>query len=110
MSAAANIVFFGIKINLPPEQIGSGGLRKHPLHVRARELKLDIYYSNCGGIDPQYFLLIGKIIGVTGPENKTQVEMSAPDLLQVMNQIREKLQVGKFEGEAKLHTLWIPDT
>ena len=109
MSTPSNIVFFGIRINLAAEDIPSIETRKHPLNVRARESGLQTYFGNFGDIYPLYYLLVGKVIGKTGPENKDAVELSSDELFQIISQVQEKLQAAKFDIAPKLYTMWIPD-
>jgi len=109
MSADSNVVFFGIRIILPPEDIKSINFRKHPLIARARECKLQTYYGNFGGIDPIYYLLIGRKIGVTGPEHEEEVEVPAEECLRFIREVQEKLEAGEFGGDPKLYTIWKPD-
>jgi hypothetical protein len=103
MNAPANIVIFGIRVILPSDEIESIDMRKHSLVVRARESKLQTYYGNFGGVDPLCYLPIGRIIGVTGPENKTEVEVTSQECLQIIDQVQERLKAGKYEGIPKLY-------
>ncbi len=110
MSANACIVFFGLRFEVPSHSIDDLlENRPNPRIEAAEAEKLDVYWANFGGVAERFLLLIGKKIGILGPENLQEVILSPEDLGAVASAVGAKLRAARLEGEPALLILWEED-
>ena len=102
MSAELVVAFFGIRVEVQGSDIEQVELRRHPLIVKARAASLRHYWGNFGGVDPKYLLLIGKKLSILGIENSAECIVSHTEMVELMTDVRLKLQSAGFAQEPEL--------
>lgn len=102
MSTEATVAFFGIRIDVPESEVEQLELRRHPLISRARSASLQFYWGNFGGVEPKYLFMIGKKLAVLGLEDSSEFRMPSAQLMEVMEDFRNKLRAAGFEQEPEL--------
>ena len=109
MSADACVVYFGLRFDIAPDGIEALETRSESRVVAARKAGLKCYWGNFGAPGERYLLFIGAQIGVMGPENQTEVQLSAVDLEALATSVRTKLGAAGLEGTPGLHVQWQSD-
>ena len=94
---------------IPFDEVEGLELRTDRRLVVARNARLDSYWGNVGGFDEQYVLLIGGQIGILGPENQLEIQVTDAELQAIIASTRQKLISAGFDGEPQLHILWEQD-
>ena|SRR5712671_1103960 len=106
MSADACIVYFGLRYEVQRHEIEGVERRSDPRVAAARRVGLKCYY---GGPDTKYLLFIGAELGVLGPENAYEINLSSNALRDLFDKTRAKLNEAGLAGEPSLHLQWMPD-
>lgn len=110
MSAPSCLVVFGVRMDVKEDELESLEERTHAHMIAARQNHLQHYWGNFGQPDENYFLFIGTVLGVFGPENLRELNLSEEKLIHVMRDTKSKLQSAGFAAAtASLHVQWMPD-
>jgi hypothetical protein len=110
MSAESFLLYYGLRFHVTDEDIEPLESSTHPWQVAAEESGLDTWWGNFatdGG--EEYYLFIGKQLGIFGGEYSDSFAMSDETLSQVMQDTQEKLQQAGFKEAAALLAQWEPD-
>jgi hypothetical protein len=102
MSAESTIAFFGIRFDVPETEVEELELRRHPLIAKARTASIQHYWANFGGVDPKYVLLLGRKLSTIGFEDAIDYTVSQGELVNIMEDVRRKLQAAGFDQEPEL--------
>jgi hypothetical protein len=96
------VLFFGVRVELSETEVELCELRMHPLMIKARDESLQNYWSNFDLPGEKYFLFVGKLIGIVGREDDSEVRVS-PDVLNgIITFTTAKLSKAGIEGEPAL--------
>ncbi len=68
----------------------------------ALEARLDVYWSNFGGIGERYLSFIGKRLGVFGPEGEMELAITAAEFEGIAKRTNERLAATGLTGEPAL--------
>ncbi|HEX8525022.1 MAG TPA: hypothetical protein VF669_22415 [Tepidisphaeraceae bacterium] len=109
MSAAACLVFYGLRFEISSGDIEALETRSDPCLVAARRAGLKTYWANFGAPAERYLLFVGALIGDMGIEGRSDVQMSAVELQSVMEAVHTKLLQAKLNGTPSLHIQWQAD-
>lgn len=102
MSTESVIAFFGIRVEVEESEVEQLELRQHSLIVRARSASLQNYWGNFGEAEPKYVVLIGKKLSILGVENSAEFIVSQTGLIELMTDVRRKLESAGFDKEPEL--------
>jgi hypothetical protein len=104
------VVYYGVRKSITPEEGEQMTEDETSLACRARHVGLDLWWSNFTyGEEEQYFLLVGREIGVYGAEHEYEKRLVDRDLLRIMEETRESLRGLQVEEEPALYLQWGPD-
>ncbi len=112
MSTESFLAFYGVRRPLDPRSAEFEAIERDEdeWSLLAKHKKLDIY---CGNFHPnsgeEYYLFIGKRLGVFGGENLAHLDYSDERLLGLMEVVRRSLSEAGVAGEPALHFAWEPD-
>jgi hypothetical protein len=109
MSGDAVVAFLGLCLAVNYEEIEGLEERSDDRIQSARRVGLDHYWGNFGGLAEEYFLLIGKRIGVFGPEGKGDVSIGLEELNSLFDDTKRKLTSAGFDRDPSVHIKWHPD-
>jgi hypothetical protein len=110
MGAESFLLYYGLRFAVSDEEISSLESKTHPFQVEAVKAGLDSWWGNFdtgGGED--YFLFVGKELGVLGAEYQDSLNVNDDSLAQVMQQTKEKLKRAGFRKMPSLLAQWEPD-
>jgi hypothetical protein len=96
------ILFFGIRVELSELEVELCEMGMHPLMIEARKVGLQSYYSNVASPDEQYFLFIGKLLGIVGRENEDVIRTTPDYLNGIATLVTTKLAISGIHGEPTL--------
>lgn len=110
MSAESFLVFYGCRQAVEDDEIDLLERRTHPTFVAARKAGLEIYWGNFSytGTD-QFFLFIGKKIGIFGWENQKAAVLTKEEFLAIASTVESKLASLQLTAGIGLHSVWQPD-
>lgn len=110
MSSSACILFYGVRFEIAPEAVEDLlEDRTDPRIEAARAAQLDAYWANFGGADERYLLLVGKRLGIFGPENQLEASLAPDALRSMMTATDERLKLAGLGGQVALHIQWEED-
>lgn len=109
MSAESTLVFWGIRYEVPHNEIALLDQNTHPLIKQARQNRLDFFGGNFAEPDERYFLFIGKKLGMVGGEYSAEILMREEELKELVAQAGKRLHAGAFQGQPQLFVQWMPD-
>jgi hypothetical protein len=110
MSAGSCIVYYGLRLDVSPDEIEGLENRSDERIVAARKTGLKSYWGKFDATEDHYLLFIGGQIGVFGPENQLELELSDAEFEALVNSVRAKLAAAGFEGTPRLYIHWQSDT
>jgi hypothetical protein len=84
-------------------------LRSDARVVAARKVGLKYYWGNFGGLGEKHLLFVGAQLGVLGPENTDEIDLSSGELQNLFDKTRAKLKEAALAGEPALYLQWQPD-
>lgn len=109
MSSDTCIAYFGLRIQVGPDEAEGIELRSDQRVVAARRTGLKYYFGNFGGPQERHMMFVGDQIGLLGLENSDAIEVALDDIQERMAQTKKKLIEAGFEGSPSLHLQWQPD-
>jgi hypothetical protein len=109
MSASCCLVFFGVRLPIPPNEVESVERRIDPRMKRAQANGLQCYWSDFGSEGSRYYLFIGKQLGVFGVENRSELQLSIADINQLAGETSTRLTQAGFADEPVLYVQWEED-
>ncbi|RIV82735.1 hypothetical protein [Aurantiacibacter zhengii] len=109
MSASACVVYFGIRYEISEDEISALELRTDPRQRAAKQVGLDSYWQNFGGLDERYVLLVGTQIAVLGPEDASSSSITVERLQDIVSRTEGRLNEACLDGPRSLHFEWLED-
>jgi hypothetical protein len=111
MGADACIVYYGIRFDIPYDQIEAVEKRTHPTLTAARNAGLNHYWGNFPALEgeDQYFLFVGAQLALLGPENKMEWKIHPQDFQSIVEATNLKIKAAGFSGPVLLYTQWLLD-
>jgi hypothetical protein len=109
MSAESTIIFYGVRLELPEEEITSLEERSHHLIVKARQNGLKFYWGNFAAKGNKYLLFIGDKLAVLGVENEREIQIAPADLNRRIQDTAMRLQKAQIDEQPMLYMAWQPD-
>lgn len=109
MSAATCVIYYGLRYEVSSSEIDSLETRSDERIAAARKAGLKFYWGNFGSPDERYLLFVGAQVGIMGPENQAEVQLSDAEFDAVATSVRTKLASAGFEGSPQLHVQWQDD-
>jgi hypothetical protein len=94
--ADTTIVFFGIRLDIPPEEVEALETRTHNIILEAKKAGLQHYWGNFGVQSDRFVLFVGKLLGKFGIEDRTDLEISPEQLGKVVEDITSRLRSAGF--------------
>jgi YD repeat-containing protein len=64
---------------------------------------------NFGGLEEKHLLFVGAQLGVLGPENTDEINLSSNELQDIFDKTRAKLNEAALVGDPSLYLKWQPD-
>jgi len=109
MSADFVVFYYGLKFPVREEEIEELKGGKHPHQIAAREFSLDCYWGNFSAVDDEYYVLVGKKIGIIGCEHEWNQEISDFELTEIIAGTKSALNRAGFKEQPKLLMHFEPD-
>lgn len=109
MSAASCILYYGLRYEIPPAEIERLETRADGRIVAARQAGLRFYLGNFGAPDERYLLFIGAQVGIVGPENQAELQLSDAEFEAITKDVPIKLAAAGFAGVPQLYVQWQED-
>jgi hypothetical protein len=109
MSAESTTAFYGVRFEIPQDEVHLLELRTHPLVVKARQNGLKFYWGNFAPKGYRYLLFIGDKLGVLGLENEQELQLSLEELTRRASETRSRLHQAGIEVPCKVYLEWQPD-
>ncbi|MCL4672271.1 MAG: hypothetical protein KJZ64_04920 [Sphingomonadaceae bacterium] len=109
MSASACVVYFGVRYDVSEDEISSLEFGTDPRQRAAKQGGLECYWTNFGGLEERYVLLIGKKIAVLGPEDALSFSIPMERLQDIANRTASRLDEADLRGPRSLHVEWLED-
>jgi hypothetical protein len=108
-SADACVAFFGLRYEVQEHEIQGLELRSDSRIVAARKAGLKHYWGNFGGLSERHLLFIGAQLGVLGPENAGEINLSQNELQTLVDRTRARLEEAGLAGQPSFYLQWHPD-
>jgi hypothetical protein len=109
MSASARVVYFGVRYDVSEDKIAALELKTDPRQRAAKQVGLESYWTNFGGLDERYVLLIGTKIAILGPEDASSISIPVEHLQDIANRTGSRLDEAGLGGPRSLHVEWLED-
>lgn len=107
MSAPSCLVYYGIRYELSLLEVDNIYTDVRVLAARRGGIKS--YFGNFDLPGERYLLFVGAQLGVLGPENRLELQLSDAELESLFVETRSKLIAAGFETPAQLYVAWEAD-
>lgn len=109
MSTESTLAFYGVRVEIPEEEINALEEQSHNLIVKARQNGLKFYWGNFATKGSKYLLFIGDRLAVLGFENDREIKISLDDLNKRIRETDARLQKAEISEQPMLYMEWQPD-
>ncbi|HXT50113.1 MAG TPA: hypothetical protein VN811_03670 [Thermoanaerobaculia bacterium] len=109
MSAESTLVFYGIRFEIPDEELESLETNTHPSIKKARNAGLQFYAGNFAEPGERYFLFVGAKLGILGAEHASEVVLGDDELAALVDRTNSRLKSAALKGTPRLYLQWMPD-
>lgn len=108
--AETTIVFIGVSINIPDEEVTLLEDRSHPILLASRRAGLDHYWGSFDALQDEYILIVGRILGKVGHEDASKVSIAAEDLTRMIIDVPQQLRHAGLTERSTLMVIHQPDS
>ena len=109
MSAESGLFFYGVRYLAGPDDMALLEARKHPLMQKARSAKMDFYWGKFTGATEKYYLYIGTIMGIIGPENESEIIYNEVRLNEIVSKTKRDLLNVDISDTPQFFAQWVYD-
>jgi hypothetical protein len=109
MSAPACVVYYGLRFEVSPGEVEGLESRTDPRILAARRAGLQFYWGDVAAPEERYVLFVGAPLGMVGPENELEIQLSTADFEALAASVRTNLVRGGFAGDPAIHLQWQRD-
>lgn len=99
------VAYYGIRYDVPADssEIEQLEMGTHPLMRMADQANLDLWWSGLpNDVETGYPVFVGKQLGIIGAEYDLEIQLSAQELLDAMQETHRNFQRAGIQTEPKL--------